>query len=174
MSTPKPHSTVATRMSGIREDWLRLTQEEVLEPDLAIVDPHHHLWGFPSHRYLLPDFRRHRQRPQNRVDRVYRMHGLLPRRRSTGAAHPGRDRVRQRRRRHVGERRLWPHTGGGWNRRPRRPDDRRPCRRGTARAHGRCRPALQGPPHRWEDKAPGCTTTAPIRRLTSIAPCQVP
>jgi L-fuconolactonase len=55
MSTPKPHSTVATRMSGIREDWLRLTQEEVLEPDLAIVDPHHHLWDFPAHRYLLPD-----------------------------------------------------------------------------------------------------------------------
>ena len=40
---------------GIREDWLRLTQEEILEPDLAIVDPHHHLWDFPSHRYLLPD-----------------------------------------------------------------------------------------------------------------------
>ena len=55
MSTPKPHSTVATRMSGIREDWLRLTQEEILEPDLAIVDPHHHLWDFPAHRYLLPD-----------------------------------------------------------------------------------------------------------------------
>jgi predicted TIM-barrel fold metal-dependent hydrolase len=51
----KPHSTVATRMSGIREDWLRLTQEEILEPDLAIVDPHHHLWDFPSHRYLLPE-----------------------------------------------------------------------------------------------------------------------
>jgi hypothetical protein len=43
MSTLKPHSTVATRMSGIREDWLRLTQEEALEPDLAIVDAHHHL-----------------------------------------------------------------------------------------------------------------------------------
>ena len=55
MSMPKPHSTVATRMSGIREDWLRLTQEEVLEPDLAIVDPHHHLWDFASHRYLLSD-----------------------------------------------------------------------------------------------------------------------
>ena len=55
MSMPKPHSTVATRMTGIREDWLRLTQEEVLEPDLAIVDPHHHLWDLPSHRYLLPD-----------------------------------------------------------------------------------------------------------------------
>lgn len=42
-------------MSGIREDWLRLTQEEMLEPDLAIVDPHHHLWVFASHRYLLLD-----------------------------------------------------------------------------------------------------------------------
>ena len=53
--TEKPQTTVATRMSGIREDWLRLTQEEILEPDLPIVDPHHHLWDFPSHRYLLPD-----------------------------------------------------------------------------------------------------------------------
>ncbi len=53
--TQKPHTTVATRMSGIREDWLRLTQEEILEPDLPIVDPHHHLWDFPAHRYLLPD-----------------------------------------------------------------------------------------------------------------------
>ena len=51
----KPHTTIATRQSGIREDWLALTREEVLEPDLAIVDPHHHLWDFPTHRYLLPD-----------------------------------------------------------------------------------------------------------------------
>ena len=51
----KPQSTVATRMSGIREDWLALTREEILEPDLVIVDPHHHLWDFPAHRYLLPD-----------------------------------------------------------------------------------------------------------------------
>jgi L-fuconolactonase len=55
MSEAKPHSTVATRMSGIREDWLAKTTEEILEPDLAIVDPHHHLWDFPTHRYLLPD-----------------------------------------------------------------------------------------------------------------------
>ena len=55
MSSSKPHSTVATRMSGIREDWLALTREEILEPGLAIVDPHHHLWDFPSHRYLLQD-----------------------------------------------------------------------------------------------------------------------
>jgi len=51
----KPHTTIATRQSGIREDWLALTQEEILEPDLPIVDPHHHLWDFPTHRYLLPE-----------------------------------------------------------------------------------------------------------------------
>jgi L-fuconolactonase len=51
----KLHSTVATRMSGIRENWLALGREEALEPGLAIVDPHHHLWDFPSHQYLLPD-----------------------------------------------------------------------------------------------------------------------
>jgi L-fuconolactonase len=55
MSTSKPQSSVATRMSGIREDWLAQVREEILEPDLPIVDPHHHLWDFPAHRYLLPD-----------------------------------------------------------------------------------------------------------------------
>jgi hypothetical protein len=50
----KPHTTVATRMSGVRESWLALTNEEIIDPNLAIVDPHHHLWDFPNHRYLLP------------------------------------------------------------------------------------------------------------------------
>jgi predicted TIM-barrel fold metal-dependent hydrolase len=51
----KPHSTVGSRMAGISEDWLAKTPEPVLEPDLEIIDPHHHLWDFPEHRYLLPD-----------------------------------------------------------------------------------------------------------------------
>jgi L-fuconolactonase len=55
MSTDKPKSTVATRASGIREDWLAQASEEILEPELPIVDPHHHLWDFPAHRYLLGD-----------------------------------------------------------------------------------------------------------------------
>jgi len=29
--------------------------EEVLEPDLPICDPHHHLWDFPAGQYLLPE-----------------------------------------------------------------------------------------------------------------------
>ena len=39
-------------------DWLALTKEETLEPDLPICDPHHHFWDFrteriPYQRYLL-------------------------------------------------------------------------------------------------------------------------
>ena len=29
--------------------------EPILEPELAICDPHHHLWDFPTSRYLLPE-----------------------------------------------------------------------------------------------------------------------
>jgi predicted TIM-barrel fold metal-dependent hydrolase len=47
--------SAGARASGIREEWLARTQEDILEPELAIVDPHHHLWDFPAHRYLLPD-----------------------------------------------------------------------------------------------------------------------
>ena len=39
-------------------DWLALTQEATLEPELPICDPHHHFWDFrtervPYQRYLL-------------------------------------------------------------------------------------------------------------------------
>ena len=29
--------------------------EPIIEPELAICDPHHHLWDFPNSRYLLPE-----------------------------------------------------------------------------------------------------------------------
>ncbi len=36
--------------------WLaKAPQEPVLEPELAIVDTHHHLWDFPGYRYLLDE-----------------------------------------------------------------------------------------------------------------------
>ncbi len=38
----------------VREDWLRLVEEPILEPDLPIVDPHHHLWERGKDSYLLP------------------------------------------------------------------------------------------------------------------------
>ncbi|HEY1796648.1 MAG TPA: amidohydrolase family protein [Stellaceae bacterium] len=40
----------------VRHDWLARGTEEVLEPDLPIVDPHHHLWDrAETGRYLLDD-----------------------------------------------------------------------------------------------------------------------
>ncbi len=33
--------------------WLALRQEEIIEPELEIVDPHHHLWDHPGNRFLL-------------------------------------------------------------------------------------------------------------------------
>ena len=41
-------------------DWLALTQERSLEPDLPICDPHHHFWDYrparlPYQRYLLDE-----------------------------------------------------------------------------------------------------------------------
>ncbi len=45
-------STVASR-AGVNPEWLAKRVEDVIEPDLPICDPHHHLWDFPAHRYLL-------------------------------------------------------------------------------------------------------------------------
>jgi len=36
-------------------EWLFKLTEEILEPDLPIVDPHHHLWDHPGNRYLLEE-----------------------------------------------------------------------------------------------------------------------
>src|ERR1700686_1776031 len=33
--------------------WWAKRKEEILEPALEIVDPHHHLWDRSGHRYLL-------------------------------------------------------------------------------------------------------------------------
>jgi L-fuconolactonase len=41
----------------IRENWLALRQEEMLQPDLAIVDAHHHLWDRQTGRYLADELR---------------------------------------------------------------------------------------------------------------------
>ncbi len=37
------------------KEWLALQVEEIIEPDLPIVDPHHHLWDRPEWRYLLDE-----------------------------------------------------------------------------------------------------------------------
>ncbi len=37
------------------DSWLARLEEPILEPDLAIVDPHHHLWLRNGHTYLMPE-----------------------------------------------------------------------------------------------------------------------
>ncbi len=39
----------------VRQDWLDRRKEAILEPELPIVDPHHHLWDRPGWRYLLDE-----------------------------------------------------------------------------------------------------------------------
>jgi len=39
----------------VRQDWLDRRHEPALEPELPIIDPHHHLWDRPDWRYLLDD-----------------------------------------------------------------------------------------------------------------------
>ena len=39
----------------VRTDWLTKRTEEILEPGLPIIDPHHHLWDAPRYRYMFPE-----------------------------------------------------------------------------------------------------------------------
>ena len=56
-------------------DWLALTVEEPLEPDLRICDPHHHLWDFQTARvaprYLLDEILEDVQSGHNVVSTVF-------------------------------------------------------------------------------------------------------
>src|SRR5437763_6308498 len=55
MPTPDP-ATAPTPHLPVRPDWLAKRQEDILEPALPIVDPHHHLVDRANTgRYLLPD-----------------------------------------------------------------------------------------------------------------------
>lgn len=48
--------TAYGRIFAPREDWLaKRPEEDILEPELEIIDTHHHFWDLPSHRYLLDD-----------------------------------------------------------------------------------------------------------------------
>jgi L-fuconolactonase len=49
-------SSKEDRIFTEREDWLRLTVEEPLEPDIPICDPHHHLWYDADENYVIEDF----------------------------------------------------------------------------------------------------------------------
>jgi predicted TIM-barrel fold metal-dependent hydrolase len=51
-ATPTAH---AANYLAVRQDWLDRRKEPILEPELPIIDPHHHLWDRPGWRYLLDD-----------------------------------------------------------------------------------------------------------------------
>ena len=38
-----------------REDWLALREEDVIDPERPIVDPHHHLWDRGGQRYMIEE-----------------------------------------------------------------------------------------------------------------------
>lgn len=50
---PKP---VAGNYLAIRASWLALHSEPVMEPDLPIVDAHHHFYDRPGWTYLADDY----------------------------------------------------------------------------------------------------------------------
>jgi len=58
VTTAPPVTLIAGNYLPLREDWLDRRQEPILEPELPIVDPHHHLWDRPDWRYLLDDLLR--------------------------------------------------------------------------------------------------------------------
>ena len=55
MQTASPGAAISPHLP-VRPDWLDRRREEIIEPDLPIVDPHHHLVNRPeTGRYLLPE-----------------------------------------------------------------------------------------------------------------------
>jgi predicted TIM-barrel fold metal-dependent hydrolase len=55
----------------VRQDWLDRRKEPILEAELPIVDPHHHLWDRPGWRYLLDDILRDLNSGHNIVATVF-------------------------------------------------------------------------------------------------------
>jgi predicted TIM-barrel fold metal-dependent hydrolase len=54
-AVPTSHPAPASYHAPVRQDWLDRRKEAILEPELPIVDPHHHLWDKPDGRYLLDE-----------------------------------------------------------------------------------------------------------------------
>ena len=42
-------------MTASKEDWLNQVQEDVVDPDTPIIDPHIHMWASRSASYLPAD-----------------------------------------------------------------------------------------------------------------------
>jgi predicted TIM-barrel fold metal-dependent hydrolase len=53
------------------EKWLKLTLEDVIDPELPICDPHHHLWDHPGDRYLMEELLKDTASGHNIVSTVF-------------------------------------------------------------------------------------------------------
>jgi predicted TIM-barrel fold metal-dependent hydrolase len=54
MANPTSSTAAAAPSYAVNEPWLAKRREAALDPDLPIIDPHHHLWR-REHTYLVPE-----------------------------------------------------------------------------------------------------------------------
>src|SRR6266481_4636708 len=64
-------ATVTPYYLPVRQSWLDRRHEPILDPDLPIVDPHHHLWDRSDWRYLLDELLADTNSGHNIVATVY-------------------------------------------------------------------------------------------------------
>jgi L-fuconolactonase len=55
VATSSSAAAATSNYLPVRQSWLDRRREPILDPDLPIVDPHHHLWDRPGWRYLLEE-----------------------------------------------------------------------------------------------------------------------
>jgi predicted TIM-barrel fold metal-dependent hydrolase len=70
-ATPSRSPASSHNYIPVRQDWLDRRREPALEPELPIIDPHHHLWDRPDWRYLLDDLLADTRTGHNIVATVY-------------------------------------------------------------------------------------------------------
>src|SRR5258707_12375735 len=52
---PAARPTMPAPQAPVRNDWLAKHTEDILEPGLPSIEPHHHLYDRPRYTYLFPD-----------------------------------------------------------------------------------------------------------------------
>jgi len=70
-ATPAPPASSSPTYLPVRQEWLDRRKEPILEPDLPIVDPHHHLWDRPGWRYMFDELLADTNSGHNIVATVY-------------------------------------------------------------------------------------------------------
>jgi L-fuconolactonase len=83
-ATTPPLSAATPTYIPVRQDWLDRRREPILEPELPIIDPHHHLWDRTGWRYLLDELLAKGASAGEKADlfagtaaRFYRLDGLI-------------------------------------------------------------------------------------------------